>query len=311
VPATPANIAQALDTIAQAGGGGSTELMPALRRVYAEPKRADVSRTVVVVTDGYVTVEREAFQLVRRNLAQANVFAFGIGSSVNRHLIEGLARAGQGEPFVITRQEEAAGEAARFRRLIASPVLTSVRARFEGLDVYDVEPPQLPDVLAERPVIVFGKWRGEPRGRIVIEGQAADGPWSSTVAVHAGAREDTAALRHLWARHRIASLSDQEALEGGDALREDITGLGLRYALLTQYTSFLAVDQVVRNANQAAAAGVDQPSPMPQGVSALAIGAEVPGTPEPATWGAVAVALSVLVMLRRRARRSRPHHFTA
>lgn len=50
----------------------------------------DVSRTVVVVTDGYVTVEREAFDLVRRNLSQANLFSFGIGSSVNRHLV-GLA----------------------------------------------------------------------------------------------------------------------------------------------------------------------------------------------------------------------------
>ena len=74
-------------------GGGSTELIPALKRVYAEPKAPNVSRTVVVVTDGYVTVEREVFKLVARNLGKSNVFAFGIGSSVNRHLIEGIARA--------------------------------------------------------------------------------------------------------------------------------------------------------------------------------------------------------------------------
>ena len=140
VPATRANVEQAIRTIQQMGGGGSTELIPALKRVYAEPKAADVSRTVVVVTDGYVTVEREAFELVRRNLSQANVFSFGIGSSVNRHLMEGLARAGMGEPFIITKPEQAAAEAARFRRMIESPVLTSVKARFEGLDVYDVEP---------------------------------------------------------------------------------------------------------------------------------------------------------------------------
>jgi Ca-activated chloride channel family protein len=96
-------------------------------------------------------------------------------------------------------------------------------------------------------------------------------------------------LRYLWARHRIAGLSDQESLEGGDALRERITELGLRYNLLTQYTSFLAVDQVVRNTKPEDASTVSQPSPMPQGVSNLAVGAEVPGTPEPATWGAVIV----------------------
>jgi Ca-activated chloride channel homolog len=311
VPATRANVEQAIHTIQQMGGGGSTELIPALKRVYAEPKAADVSRTVVVVTDGYVTVEREAFELVRRNLSQANVFSFGIGSSVNRHLMEGLARAGMGAPFIITQPSQAAAEAARFRRMIESPVLTSVKARFEGLDVYDVEPAQLPDVLGERPVLVFGKWRGEARGQVVIEGESTGGHYRHAIAVGAHVGQDTAALRYLWARHRIAGLSDQESLEGGDRQRQRITELGLQYNLLTQYTSFLAVDHVVRNLAPQDAASVNQPSPMPQGVSNLAIGAEVPGTPEPATWGAVAMLLSVLAMLARRARRHDARRFTA
>ncbi len=183
VPATRANIEQALSTIRNYGGSGSTELIPALKRVYAEPKAENVSRTVVVVTDGYVTVEREAFELVRRNLGRANVFAFGIGSSVNRHLMEGLARAGMGEPFIITDPLQAPEQAARFRRMVESPVLTNVKATFGGLDVYDVEPQQLPDVLGERPVIVFGKWRGEAKGRVIIEGQGAEGPYRQEVRI--------------------------------------------------------------------------------------------------------------------------------
>ncbi|CAM3388103.1 VIT and vWA domain-containing protein [Polaromonas hydrogenivorans] len=313
VPATQANIEQAVRTIDEMGGGGGTELIPALKRVYAEPKAADVSRTVVVVTDGFVTVEREAFELVRRNLSQANLFSFGIGSSVNRHLMEGLARAGMGEPFIITQPSEAKAQAERFRKLIESPVLTSVKLRFEGLDVYDVEPAQLPDVLGERPVVVFGKWRGDingkAQGQVIIDGQSASGPYRNAVTVPAQNGQNTAALRYLWARHRIASLSDQEALEGGDAQRQRITALGLQYNLLTQYTSFLAVDQLVRNLQPQDVTGVNQPSPLPQGVSNLAvgevsIGAEVPGTPEPATWGAVIVLLSVLALLARRERRA-------
>jgi len=305
VPATQANVEQAIRTINEMGGGGSTELIPALKRVYAEPKAAHISRTVVVVTDGYVNVEREAFELVRRNLSQANVFSFGIGSSVNRHLMEGLARAGMGEPFIITQPSEAQGEAKRFRRMIESPVLTSVKARLEGIDAYDVEPAQLPDVLGERPVVVFGKWRGTLKAgsQVVIEGRGADGPYRNAVPITGATGQDTAALRYLWARHRIAGLSDQESLEGGDALRERITELGLRYNLLTQYTSFLAVDQVVRNTKPEDTSTVNQPSPMPQGVSNLAVGAEVPGTPEPATWGAVIVLLSVLALLARRHQR--------
>ncbi|AMM24714.1 VIT and vWA domain-containing protein [Variovorax sp. PAMC 28711] len=316
VPATRANIDQALSTIQNFQGSGSTELIPALKRVYAEPKPADVSRTVVVVTDGYVTVEREAFELVRKNLSQANVFSFGIGSSVNRSLMEGIARAGMGEPFVITDPVQATEQAARFRRMIESPVLTSVKAKFEGLDVYDVEPAALPDVLGERPVIVFGKWRGEPKGRIVIEGRSADGPYRQELKVDASLRQDTAALRSLWARHRIASLSDQETLEGGDAFKQRITDLGLQYSLLTQYTSFIAVDQVVRNLAPADSTTVNQPVPLPKGVSELAVGgatlgAEVPSTPEPEVLGAMAVVLSMLAMLRRRARRNDVRRFTA
>jgi Ca-activated chloride channel family protein len=235
------------------------------------------------------------------------VFAFGIGSSVNRHLIEGIARAGQGEAFVVTQPQEAAAQAERLRRMIASPVLTQVSARFEGLDVYDVEPAQLPDVLGGRPVIVFGKWRGDAvqaaAVRLVVEGRSAEGPWRSELA--AGDGGDADALRHLWARRRIALLGDQEALEGGDRQQAAITELGLKYGLLTQYTSFIAVDAVARNPNPALATPVDQPSPMPQGVSALAIGAAVPSTPEPSAWLALLVVLGIVVVTLVSARRRR------
>ena len=291
VPATRANIERALQTINAAAGGGSTEIVPALKRIAALPKTSDVSRSVIVVTDGYVTVENDVFQLVRRNLNHANVFAFGIGHSVNRHLIEGIARAGRGEPFVVTKPEHAAAQAERLRKMIEAPVLTQLKARFQGLDVYDVEPAQLPDVLGGRPVMLFGKWRGPAGGRLLLEGYGANGDHRE--AVEAPAPDTHAvALRHLWARHRIQQLSDEEALQGGNAQRDAITALGLRHSLLTQYTSFIAVDRVVRASEPSV--GVDQPLPMPKGVSNLAIGAEVPTTPEPAAWLALAIAAPLL-----------------
>ena len=299
VPATRANIDRALATIKQMGGSGSTEIVPALKRIAALPKTADVSRSVIVMTDGYVTVEAEVFQLIAKNLNQSNVFAFGIGSSVNRHLIEGIARAGQGEAFVVTKPDQAAAQAERLRKMIDAPVLTNVKLRFEGLDVYDVQPAHLPDVLGGRPVVVFGKWRGQAgmpaSGKMVVEGRSAEGAYTHEVS--ASGREDnaSAALRHLWARQRIGALTDQEALEGGSAQKEAITELGLKYSLLTQYTSFIAVDHVVRNPNPALAPTVNQPSPLPEGVSSLAIGAEVPSTPEPSAWLAMLVVLGIVV----------------
>jgi Ca-activated chloride channel homolog len=260
---------------------------------------------VIVVTDGYVTVEDRVFQLVRKNLGNSNVFAFGIGSSVNRHLIEGIARAGQGEPFIVTKPQFAQSQAERLRKMIDAPVLTSVRARFDGLDVYDTEPARLdalPDVLGGRPVAIFGKWRGTrdgngalqaPKGQLVLEGRAADGHWQQLLPA-AAPDNDAQALRLLWARRRIQQLSDEEALRGGSSQREAITSLGLQHSLLTQYTSFIAVDHVVRNLDGDNRVSVQQPSPLPQGVSNLAVGAAVPSTPEPAAWLALLVAFGLV-----------------
>jgi len=304
VPATDANVARAIEMLRTTAGGGGTEIVPALKRVASMGKRDGVSQTVVVITDGYVSVEREVFELVRKNLGARNVFAFGIGSAVNRHLIEGIARAGQGEAFVITKPAYARAEAERFRRLIEAPLLTNVALRFEGFDVHDVEPRALPDLLGNRPLVVYGKWKGDlDAARLVVEGRNAEGPVVLELPVaQADASRQTQGLRQLWARSRIAALADAEALNGADTHRAAITSLGLRYGLLTSYTSFVAVDRLVRNAG-GAQASVDQPSPPPDGVSNLAVGAELPSTPEPAAWAAVGLMLSALAFsaLRRRA----------
>ncbi|MBN2467494.1 MAG: VWA domain-containing protein, partial [Deltaproteobacteria bacterium] len=270
--ATPGNIRKAIDLIDRQRGGGGTELLPALNRALNLKKADDVSRTVVIATDGYVTVEEEAFDLIRTSLDDANMFAFGIGSSVNRHLIEGMAHVGMGEPFVITNPQEAPAVADRFRTMIQSPVLTNVKADFQGFDAYDVEPPSLPDVFAERPVILFGKWRGRPRGTIALRGVTGDGPYADVIKLKSvKPSRHNAALRYLWARHRITLLSDYNKLREDDKRVKEVTELGLAYNLLTAYTSFVAIDSEIRN-QDGKPSTVKQPLPLPQGVSDYAVG---------------------------------------
>jgi Ca-activated chloride channel family protein len=293
VPATRENLRYALETLDRTTAGGGTELLPALRRALAMPADPGRSRVFVVVTDGYVSVEDDAYALVRNNLSRANLFAFGIGSAVNRELIEGLARAGQGEPFVVQDASAAAGEARRFREMIEAPVMNRVSVLFEGLEAYEVTPAQVPDLFARRPIVVFGKWRGEARGDIVIEGVTPRGPEHSRHVIDKASSSPSAgALRYLWARHRIAELTDQERMTGGGEERDAILALGLKYGLLTKYTSFIAVDRIVRVTDPTATRAVDQPLPLPKGVSELAVsGNVVPGTPEPSFWALVAMAL--------------------
>ncbi len=270
--ATPKNIGHAINMIERQRGGGGTELLPALKRALSLPMTEGYSRSVVIATDGYVSVEAEAFDLIRNNLGNANMFAFGIGSSVNRHIIEGMARVGMGEPFIIIRPEEAANKAEKFRRLIQSPVLTGIKTDFGAFEVYDVEPPSIPDVLADRPVIIFGKWRGRPQGNISLRGIAGDGSFMKEVDVGKIKPSKTnSALRYLWARHRIAILSDYNKLRPQDERVGEVTNLGLTYNLLTAYTSFVAIDTLVR-LKDGKAVTVKQPLPLPQGVSDYAVG---------------------------------------
>jgi len=285
------NIDKALKLLETRMGSGGTELLPALREAMAMPRDPERSRNLIVVTDGYVTVESDAFRQVRENLGQANLFAFGIGSSVNRALIEGLARAGQGEPFVVLNNQDAQLEAERLRRMIEAPLLTQAQMSFHGLDVYDVEPAALPDLFADRPLLMFGKWRGKPQGYLQAGGLSSQGSFHTEVPIGpAQVLESGQALRHLWARHKVAALMDEENLSRGYAHSQAILDLGLKYGLLTPYTSFVAVDEQVRNPQAAETATVDQPLALPQGVSNQAVGAMVPSTPEPGVWAMLLLA---------------------
>src|SRR4029453_9396455 len=163
LPATRPHLSRALQFIGRKDGGGGTRLLAALQRAGSLPRQPGVSRSIVLLTDGYIEAEADVFDYVRSQLDAANFFAFGIGSSVNRFLIEGVARAGLAEPFVVTGPAEAMEAASRLRRYIESPVLTDIDLTFSGFDVYDVEPRKVPDLFASRPIVVFGKWRGAAR----------------------------------------------------------------------------------------------------------------------------------------------------
>jgi Ca-activated chloride channel family protein len=304
VPATRPNLSRALQFIGRKHGGGGTRLLAALQRAVALPREPEVSRSIVLLTDGYIEAEADVFEYVRNQLDDANFFAFGIGTSVNRFLIEGVARAGLGEPLIVTDPAEAIEAASKFRRYIDSPVLTGIDLTFSGFEVYDVEPRKIPDLFASRPIVVFGKWRGTPHGSIEISGHTGRGVYQTSIAVApAGTDPRHGALRHLWARTRIANLSDFTLNEASEQRVAGITSLGLTYGLLTRYTSFVAVHEIVRTTE--GADDVDQPQPLPAGVSDRAVGVTSGAEPELVWMCAVVLAVLGWVWLLR-VKRPRP-----
>ncbi len=301
LPANSENISRALQLIEQQRGSGGTELLPAMKQAIDLPHQAGVSRSVVLITDGYVSVEQGVFSYIRQNLGRANLFAFGIGTSVNRYLIEGAARAGLGEPFIVEDESKAEETAARFREYIQSPVLTDIDIRADGFQMYDVQPGGFPDLFADRPIVMFGKWRGTPSGTIALRGRTGRGDFATSVNVADIAPDErNTALIYLWARFRIAELSDHAYGEVSDASVKEVTEIGLKYNLLTKYTSFIAVREKIVNPN-GPADDVDQPLPLPVGVSHLAVGSE----PELA-WTLAALAALLLILLLRKMAAHRP-----
>lgn len=292
------NISRAIQLLEEQRGTGGTELRAALERAMKLPSEPGISRSIVVITDGYISEEEGVFDYIRGNLGQSNMFAFGIGESVNRFLIEGIAKAGMGEPFVVTDPSQAAATAARFREYIQSPVLTAIEVRSDGFETYDVQFAHIPDMMAQRPVIVFGKWRGPVGGTFVLQGRTGHGDYTASLDVSAVRPEKgNESLRYLWARSRIAELSDYGSSNVSDARVKDITSLGLTYNLLTRYTSFIAVREKVVNPN-GDAGDVNQPLPLPVGVNDMAIGSE----PE-LIWLLASIALIASVAMFRNRRK--------
>lgn len=274
LPATPANISLAKAMLMNQRGGGGTELYRALQQVFNMTSGDDTSRNIVLITDGYISAEDRVFQLIDRNLHRNNLFAFGIGSSVNRFLIEGVAKAGRAEAFVVTDQQEASQQAQRFNDYISAPVLTNIRLHADGVELYDMEPARIPDMLAQRPILVLGKYRNaSDSAKLTLKGVGGEGEQQWTFRLN-NADAGDANLPQLWARKRLERLYVIPH-EDKQVQKENILKLGLKYSLLTSQTSFVAVDETVRNPSKKAQ-DVKQPLPLPKGVSNLAVGRRMP-----------------------------------
>lgn len=277
--ASQANIANGIRMMRSMRGGGGTNLTSAMQTALDMPRIEGMSRNIVVITDGYISAEDAVFKMIGENLNQSNVFAFGIGSSVNRHLIEGIAKAGHAEAFVVTNRQEAQKHTQRFIDYISQPVLTEIKLSSPNAEIYDMQPKSIPDMLAQRPILVMGKYKADESKAVKfdLQGYNAEGEKHWQFTLNNKAVDKT--IPQLWARKRLQNLYIFPQASN-DETREEITHLGLKYNLLTKYTSFVAVDEVIRN-TAGESKNVKQPLPLPKGVSNLAVASEKHQMSEP------------------------------
>ena len=284
LPATAQNIKAAVKMIDEQEGGGGTSLLPALEDAIAIPKESDAARSIVIITDGYISNDSEIISCITDNMKNASFFSFGIGSSVNDYLIKQIAGCGLGESFIVTDSEDAAESAANFRTYIESPLLTDISVVYRGFDVYDVEP-SVPSILyASQPIVLFGKWHGKPGGTITITGKAGGEEYVQEIPVsNVTVDRKSEAIRYLWARTHLDRIAGYGSIRNDESVKEEITQLGLEYNMVTPYTSFIAVSEIIRN-TEGEGTDVDQPLPLPQRVSGLAVGGGYRSYSEPGMY---------------------------
>ncbi len=266
VPATQANLERAQAFLDSREGGGGTEMMKAIKTALDPSDSQEHLRIVCFMTDAFVGNDNEIIAEIQKH-PKARVFSFGIGSSVNRALLDKMAEAGNGEVEYVALTDDGSKAAKKFYERVRTPLLTELSIDWNGMPVADVYPSKLTDLFSSKPVIVNARYSKAASGTIKLRGKVAGQPYERSININLPETEAANdVLATLWARRRVDELS-MEALKGKgvDALNTQIAGLGLEFRILTQFTSFVAVEEQIVNRN-GTPTKVDVPVAIPEGV---------------------------------------------
>ncbi len=255
VPVTPENIQKALGFASGLRGSGGTEMLKGIRMALEEPPDPERVRIVVMLTDGYIGNEAEIIAEVGKRCGdRIRFWCIGIGSSPNRFLTDGVAKQGGGMSKVLGLNDDATPVVEEAMARITRAQLAKVKIDWGGMRVFETYPAQIPELWAGRPIIVYGLYEGGGRATVrvsgVVEGQPAEWP----VTVEFPTREPGhEVLAKVWARNKIEDLMQQTYYQGSPEVEDAVTQIALEYRLMSQYTSFVAVDETtLRNTTEPA-----------------------------------------------------------
>ncbi|MFL6282254.1 MAG: VWA domain-containing protein, partial [Pyrinomonadaceae bacterium] len=271
VPATPENLEKAKSFLESRSGGGGTEMMKAIKAALDPSDARGHVRVVCFMTDGYVGDDMEIISEVRKH-PNARVFSFGIGGAVNHFLLDQMAEHGRGEVEYVSLKDDGSAAARRFHERVRNPLLTDISIDWGGLPVADVYPKTIPDLFGAKPVVLTGRFTGAGRGTIRLKGRMGSNAFEREIAVTLPeSQTEHDVLATLWARRRVEDFMSQDytGAQAGkirDDLREAVTNLGLEYGLMTQFTSFVAVEEMTLT-DGGVPRRVDVPVELPEGMA--------------------------------------------
>ncbi|MCB9795790.1 MAG: AgmX/PglI C-terminal domain-containing protein [Alphaproteobacteria bacterium] len=223
--------------------GGGTEMDAGIIQALTAPGRAEAMRLVLMLTDGFVGGETAMFETVRKHLGGARLFSMGVGSSVNRYLLEGLAEMGRGD-VTYKLPGTPMGEAVRaFYDRIAHPAMSHIRLDWGEAEVYEQYPKRIPDLWAGQPIRVVARFKGAAPHEVRVTGIVGTSDYDMALPLEAPAVEPAhGAVATLWARRKIRDIEWYPGALSPAEQRAEIIDVAIEHHIVSKYTSLVAVD---------------------------------------------------------------------
>ena len=305
--ATQHYVQRAQEFVRQLQASGGTEMMPALREAlhrpvsesFDEPPGAERLRQIVFITDGAVGNESALYSEIASRLGDSRLFTVGIGSAPNSWFMRKAADIGRGTHTHIGATQEVGQKMDRLLSQLQQPALIDIAVSWQ--DSVESWPEFVPDLYTQEPVILAVRFGDTPpKGELEVTGTRAGQPWRQVVSLphsyadaaeHAG-KADHNGVASLWARRKIEGLLDQKVLGADpDEIKAAVLDVALTHQLLSPYTSFVAIEEVVV---RPAASGLHRaalPTSPPHGQAA-----QVFAYPRTATTGPARLYLGLLLL---------------
>lgn len=306
--ATPQNIQAGLRYTDSLSGEGGTEMSTGIRQALAPPVPTGAIRMVTFLTDGYIGNEAEVLSLLKANLQDARLYAFGVGTGINRYLLSEMGRVGRGFVRFMDPTEDLEKVSGELADRLQSPVLTDIQIDWGGMEASELSPDPIPDLFAGQSLRIQGRYSRPGAHEITIRGLVQGRPATLPLKIELPESSSQGeAVAIIWARSLISDLyyrittganhsgSGEETIPT-EALKQRVTDLGLNFSLVTQWTAFVAVSEKIYNPNPTDTPTLPVAVPQVKGVSEAAYGetAVVPvtgtvaftghGGPEPEFW---------------------------
>ncbi len=244
-PVNPQALTEAVNFLNGQSARGSTTLRPAVETAYkyAAPDRP---LNVVILSDGMTEEQERAqlLQLIGARPSGVRVFSICVGNEVNKPLMSKLAADAGGIASFISQEDDFARQAQAFQRKLMHPAAQNLKIEFQGGDVYDVEPKKLPNLFHGSPVRLYARYRQAGPARVVVSGDVNGKPFQTTTELTLPlADEANPEIERMWAWHRMQRLLGEADAKGSrDGVTQEIVRLGEGYSIVTEYTSFLVLE---------------------------------------------------------------------